>query len=91
MKLNNRIQQKMVSASGAISLLWPWKVSRTCASTNSTSTSTKFWNLPGTPAVALRATIQNETMKTSPSSTEKKMLSTLKVQNPWPYCRFCRW
>ena len=29
MKLNSRIQQKMVSASGAISLLVPWKVSRT--------------------------------------------------------------
>ena len=55
MKLNSRIQQKMVSASGAISLLVPWKVSRTWVSTNSTITSTKFWNLPGTPAVALRA------------------------------------
>ena len=55
MKFINRIQQKMVSASGAISLLVPWKVSRTCVSMKSTITSTKSWNFPGTPAVALRA------------------------------------
>ncbi len=49
MKLNRNTQQKIVSASGAISRLVPWKVSFTCESTNSTTSSTKFWNLPGTP------------------------------------------
>ena len=55
MKLNRNTQQKIVSASGAMSLLVPWKLSRTWLSTNSTIISTKFWNLPGTPAVAVRA------------------------------------
>ena len=47
MKLNRNTQQKIVSASGAISLLVPWKVSCTCSSTNSTINSTKVWSLPG--------------------------------------------
>ncbi|MNI98962.1 hypothetical protein D3C73_1579210 [compost metagenome] len=42
-----KIQTKMVSASGAISGLRPWKVSFTLPSTNSTITSTKFCKPPG--------------------------------------------
>jgi hypothetical protein len=36
----SRIQQKIVSASGAMIWLVPWKVSRTCVSTKSTTVST---------------------------------------------------
>ena len=92
MKLNSRIQQKIVSASGAISLLVPWKVSRTWVSTNSTTTSTKSCALARHAGrVALRATSKKKPTNTRPSSTEKKMLSTLKVQKPSPYCRLARW
>ncbi len=53
MALNRNTQLKMVSASGAISLVVPWNVSLTCVSTNSTSSSTKPMNPVGT-AEALR-------------------------------------
>jgi hypothetical protein len=81
-----------VSASGAMILLVPWKVSRTWLSTKSTTVSTKLWNPRGTSvAVALRAASQNEPVNNTPSNTEKKMLSRLKVQKPWPCCRLPRW
>ena len=55
MRLKRNTQQKMVRPSGARSLFVPWNESFTWPSTNSMSISTKFWNLPGTPAVAVRA------------------------------------
>ena len=61
MKFNRKIQQKIVSASGAITrLLAGWlKVSRTLWSTKPTTISTKVWSLPGTPVVAFFATRLN--------------------------------
>jgi hypothetical protein len=55
MKLNRNTQQNTVGAMGAISLLVPLKASLTLLLTNSTTSSTKLWNLPGMPEVALRA------------------------------------
>ena len=69
MKFIRKIQQKIVSASGAMSLLEPWKLSRTWVSTNSTIISTKFCQGPGTPAVALRAANQKLPAKRMPSTT----------------------
>ena len=51
-----KIQTKMVSASGATIGFLPLKEPRTFSSTKSTSHSTKFWAVPGTPAVAFSAT-----------------------------------
>ncbi len=58
-ELNRKTQAKMVSASGAISLVVPWKVSLTVLSMNSTSSSTNAWKPRGTSLVirALRAAI----------------------------------
>ena len=44
----------MVTANGAINLLWPWKVSRTNPSIPVTIISMAHCSLPGTPAVARR-------------------------------------
>ena len=65
----------MVSASGAMRRLVPWKLSRTCSSTFSTIHSMMFCVNPGTPVVALRATHQNNPKNTTASSTEKNTVS----------------
>jgi len=65
----------MVSASGAMRRLEPWKLSRTWVSTNWTMISMKFCSLPGTPVVALRATHQNSPKNTTASATEKNTVS----------------
>jgi hypothetical protein len=51
----SQTQQKMVMASGAITLLLAWKAELTTSLTSSITASTKFCSLPGTPAVARRA------------------------------------
>ena len=71
----------MVSDSGAISLLRPWKVSRTMPSTNDRIISIAHCSLPGTPAVARRDTRMNSQKNTSTASSMKKMLSMLISQN----------
>ena len=50
---------KMVSDSGAISLLWPWKASRTEVSMNPTTSSMAACSLPGRPVVMFLATLRN--------------------------------
>src|ERR1700728_674398 len=86
MMLNSRIQQKMVSARGAISLLVPWKVSDTCLSMKLTSTSTNSWTRPGTPAVARRAMNQNPPANSTASNTEKNTVSRLRVEKSTRRC-----
>ena len=48
-------------------------------------------HLPGTPEVALRAASQNRPSASTPISTDMKMVSTWKVQNPSPTLRWVRW
>src|SRR5690606_1010413 len=96
-------QTKIVRASGAISLLLPWKVSRTLESTKSTRISMAACSLPGVPEVAFFATRPNSHTKTTPSTSEKIIESTFTViavlaqsfqihcPSTRQTCRFCRW
>src|SRR5690606_15425218 len=94
MKFIRNTTTKIVSDSGAIDLLRPWKVSRTSPSTKPTMISTTVWNLPGTPAVALRALRMKKNRNSSDSTAVKNSVSTFRVMN-WPSptltCRCCRW
>src|SRR3546814_4384398 len=94
MKFIRNTSTKIVSDSGAIDLLRPWKVSRTSPSTKPTMISTRVWNLPGTPAVALRALRMKKNRNSSDSSAVKNSVSTFRVMNwpsPTPTCKCCRW
>src|SRR5690348_14765641 len=94
MKFIRNTRQKIVIDSGAISLLRPWKVSRTSPSTKPTMVSTKAWNLPGTPEATLRAASQNDTKNSVDSTKVKINVSTLSVMNvlsPTLTCQKCRW
>src|SRR3954468_17426696 len=94
MKFIRNTRQKIVIASGAISLLRPWKVSRTRPSTNVTTISTIVWNLPGTPAVALRALRTKKNTNNSDRIAVKINVSTLSFMNapsPTLTCQKCRW
>ncbi|MNH35513.1 hypothetical protein D3C79_962050 [compost metagenome] len=77
-------QTNTVSASGAITLLLPWYMSRTLLSTNPTTNSTAVCSLPGTPLVAFLATLRKITRKSAPRTTEKNIESMLIDQNPVP-------
>ena len=89
MKFIRNTTQKMVIASGAISLLRPWKVSRTRPSTKPTTISTAAWNLPGTPAVALRAVRMKKNRNTDDNINVNSTLSMLMVMNlPSPTCHW---
>jgi hypothetical protein len=91
MKFIRNTTQKIVSASGAISLLRPWKVSRTMPSTKPTTISTKAWNLPGTPGVALRAVRMKKNRNSAHNTSVISTLSMLIVMNlPSPTCHW-RW
>ena len=70
-------QTKIVSPSGAISRLLPWKVSLTLLSTKSTIISTASWVLLGTPDVAFFATRPNIQTNRSPRNTDQNIESTL--------------
>ena len=79
-----------VSATGAMNLRSPWKMSFAWLSTNSKRISTKAWRLLGTPAVAPRTTHQRKPRLTTPSSTAVSRESTFSVQNepsPTGCCR----
>jgi hypothetical protein len=84
----------MVSASGAMNLVLAGKVSLTMPSMASTIISIAHCNLPGTPAVARRATRMKKNKKRTASSSLKKMLSMLRVMNgesPTETVRCSRW
>ena len=70
-------QTNTVSASGAISLLVPWKVSLTLVSMKSTTISTKACIFVGVPAEALRAALPNSQTKIRPRNSDQNMESTL--------------
>src|SRR5690606_23359777 len=94
MKFIRNTSTKIVSDSGAIILLRPWKVSRTSPSTKPTMISTRVWNLPGTPAVALRAVVMKKNRNSRDSTAVKNSVSTFNVMNwlsPTLTCRWCRW
>src|SRR5690606_24055019 len=94
MKFIRNTRQKMVSDNGAISLLRPWKVSRTWPSTKPTTISTTVWNLPGTPAVALRAVYRKKTRNSPDNANPYSTLSMLMAMTlPSPTChwRCCKW
>src|SRR4249919_284261 len=94
MKFIRNTRQKIVIDSGAISLLRPWNVSRTRPSTNVTTISTTVWNLPGTPAVDLRALRTKKNTNSSDSTAVKISVSTLSFMNapsPTLTCQKCRW
>jgi hypothetical protein len=83
-KFISHTRQKIVIASGAISFERPWKVSFTMPLTNSTIISTKHCSLPGTPAVALRATEDRNAIRIRISRTLKKTLSRWTWKKPSP-------
>src|SRR3954468_11802837 len=94
MKFIRNTRQKIVIDSGAISLLRPWNVSRTRPSTKVTTISTTVWNLPGTPAVALRALRMKKNTNSSDRTAVKINVSTLSFMNapsPTLTCQKCRW
>ena len=77
MKFIRNTQTKMVRASGAIRLLFPWKVSLTLPSTKSTTISTNACSLPGVPADAFLAALPNTHANISPRKTDQNIESTL--------------
>ena len=90
MKFIRNTRQKIVIDSGAISLLRPWKVSLTSPSTKVTMISTRAWNLPGTPAVALRALRMKKNRNSTDNNNVKNNVSTLiRMNAPSPTC-ICR-
>src|SRR5512147_2141660 len=74
------IHRNTVSASGAMNVRSPWTIDLLCSSTSSTSDSTAAWNRPGTPEVTLRATSHSTSSTEQSTSTEKKIVSTLKTE-----------
>ena len=81
---------KIVIASGAIRRLWPWNVSRTRPSTNTTIISIVLCTLPGFSTLARRAMPMNSAQNAAASTKVKNSVSMLSVQNaPSPsfHCR----
>ena len=78
-------------ASGVTSSLSAWNVSRARTSTMPSTISANAWNLPGTPAVALRAAQARSPKTTIPTSPDMISVSRWKVQKPWPTWLLTRW
>ncbi|MNF92598.1 hypothetical protein D3C85_1191320 [compost metagenome] len=84
-------QTKIVSASGAITGLRPWKLSFTLPSTKPISTSTKFCKAPGCPEVAFFAAMRKSNTKIRPSATDQPRVSTWKAQKPISFASCAVW